>query len=149
MLLQVRIIFLFLLCFLLPFFSLSAKDKPITHSGLHNKVETGKLSVVIESFAAKNIKFASQVAKKVEIWIGNRCVGRLTKDSNAVTLDKGMRFFSFPLIELKTGYYFITVRLYKRGWVSGKTKYEKKTFQVGIHSGKITKIYKKIPIFLW
>lgn len=109
----------------------------------------GEISLVIETFTSKNTKISSQLAERVEIWLHDRRLASMDQFSTEVVTEKGKRIFPFPLISLPPGYYFLTVRLYKLGWISGRKKWNGKTFQVGIHSGKISRVYKKIPIVLW
>lgn len=111
--------------------------------------KSGKLSLVIEAYTSKNGKYSSQLAERAEVWLNDRRLASMHRLSKEVVTEKDKRIFPFPTISLPPGYYFLTVRLYKLGWISGRKKWNGETFQVGIHSGKVSRIYKKIPIVLW
>jgi hypothetical protein len=111
---------------------------------------TGKLLLTVESFSGKNAKRVSQVADRVEIWLGARRIASLDANSPQVVEEgRRRRIFPFPPIELSSGYYFLTVRLYRKGSFSARQKWQGETFQVGIHPGRTTRLHKTIPIFLW
>lgn len=140
----------FIILFVIVASSLFAKDNPSAKVVFPNlEKKRGMLSLIVESYASKNVKFTSQLAEKAELWLGDICLAKLTKASSDVVSEKRRRIFPFPAIKLAPGYYFVTVRLYKKGWVSGRSKWKGETFQIGIHPGKICKIYKKIPFLLW
>lgn len=109
----------------------------------------GGLAVTLETFAGKNVKRASQLATRVELWLGDKRLASLDKDSQEVVSEKKRRIFIFPEIRLPAGYYFITARLYAHGSLHGRQKWHSETFQVGIHPGKTSRIFKKISFFLW
>lgn len=109
----------------------------------------GKLSVSIESFRGENPKRVSQGAERVELWLGDKRIGSLNKDFDGVESEPGRRIFNFPDIELESGYYFITIRLYSPGAVHGRQKSHEQTYQVGIHPDKTSRVYKRIPFFHW
>ena len=109
----------------------------------------GKLILSIESYSGKNAKRVSQLADRVEIWLGKKRIASMDASSGEVVDEGRRRIFPFAPIELEKGYYFITVRLYRKGTFSARQKWNGETFQVGIHPGKTTRLQKSIPIFLW
>jgi hypothetical protein len=109
----------------------------------------GELSVTIESYSGINPKRASQLADRAELWVGDRRIAALDLDSTDIDSEKNRRIFKFPEITLESGYYFITLRLYSQGALHGRHKSFEKTFQVGIHPDRVSRIYKKIPFFHW
>ncbi len=111
---------------------------------------TGQLVLTVESFSGKDAKRVSQVADRVEIWLGARRIASLDANSPKVVEEgRRRRIFPFPPIELSSGYHFLTVRLYRKGSFSARQKWDGETFQVGIHPGRTTRLHKTIPIFLW
>lgn len=111
---------------------------------------SGHLVLTVESFSGKNFKRVSQVADRVEIWLGARRIASMDATSPEVVEEgRRRRIFPFPPLEFACGYYFITVRLYRKGSFSARDKWEGETFQVGIQPGRITRLHKTIPIFLW
>ncbi len=110
---------------------------------------TGKLSVTVESFAGVNPKRASQVADRAELWLGDHRISALDLNFLETTGENSRRLFQFPEITLKSGYYFVTLRLYSPGALHGRRKSYEKTFQVGIHPERVSKINKKVPFFHW
>ncbi|MDN5279555.1 MAG: hypothetical protein PWR01_3520 [Clostridiales bacterium] len=109
----------------------------------------GKIAVTIESFSGKNAKRVSQVADRVEIWLGAKRLASLDASSPEVVEENRRRIFPFEPIELDAGYYFLTVRMYRKGTFSARNKWNGETFQIGIHPGKIARIHKTIPFFVW
>lgn len=139
------------------FLSLSAFASPDIASfsdveALLDRVPAGRGSLVltVESFSGKNPKRISQVADRVEVWLGARRIASMDAESEESVIDGHRRtVFPLPAIDLEAGYYFITVRLYRRGSFSARSKWQGETFQIGIHPGRVTRIHKSIPIFLW
>ncbi|MGM0598236.1 MAG: hypothetical protein ACQETH_00345 [Candidatus Rifleibacteriota bacterium] len=113
------------------------------------KKGVGKVAITLESFAGKNVKRVSQLAQRAEIWLGNKRLATLFDDSASVIKEKRRILFSFRPIRLPVGYYSLTARLYRRGSFYAREKHHDVNFQVGIHPGKIVKIYKSIPFFVW
>lgn len=110
---------------------------------------TGRLSITIESFGGENPKRISQLADRVELWLGDKRLASLNHDFDEVVSERNRRVFYFPEIEMPVGYYFITVRLYSPGALHGRQKSHEQTFQVGIHPEKTSRVYKKMPFFHW
>jgi len=110
---------------------------------------TGRLSITIESFGGENPKRISQLADRVELWLGDKRLASLNHDFDEVVSERNRRVFYFPEIEMPAGYYFITVRLYSPGALHGRQKSHEQTFQVGIHPDKTSRVYKKMPFFHW
>ncbi len=109
----------------------------------------GFLNVVVESIEALNHSVISKKAERVELWLGHLLLYRLNKDDLNVRDYKTSRIFEFPSIELKTGYHFISIRLFKTGFLWKQEKYHEEIYQVGIHEGKRTTLRKKIPFLNW
>ncbi|HNX77381.1 MAG TPA: hypothetical protein PLM07_02735 [Candidatus Rifleibacterium sp.] len=109
----------------------------------------GRLSITIETFSGENPKRVAQHAIRAELWLGDHRIASLNEDEENVSSEKDRRIFNFPEIEMAYGYYFITVRLYSRGDLHGRRKSHEQTFQVGIHPGRISRVYKKMPFFHW
>lgn len=109
----------------------------------------GYLHVIIESVEALNESLISKKADKIEIWLGHLLLSRLDSKDSKVFDHKSSRHFDFPVITLKSGYYFITVRVYSKGFIWKGDKYHEETYQVGIHEGKRTTLRKKIPVLNW
>ncbi|MFZ5949063.1 MAG: hypothetical protein ACOYXC_00040 [Candidatus Rifleibacteriota bacterium] len=146
--------FLFLLMLLVSAIIHASPDIVASFSDVEELIQTspagkGKLVLTIESFAGKDVKRVSQLADRVEIWLGARRIASMNATDENVVTEKRRRLFPFDAIELPVGYYFITVRLYRQGSFYARDKWDGETFQVGIHSGKITRLQKSIPIFLW
>jgi hypothetical protein len=114
-----------------------------------NQKGTGQVAITLESFAGKNVKRVSQLASRAEIWLGNQRLTTLFADSPSVVKQKRRILFPFKPIKLPAGYYFLTARLYRRGSFFAREKHHDISFQVGIRPGKIVKIYKSIPFFVW
>lgn len=109
----------------------------------------GDLHIVIESINAANPRLFSKKASSIEIWLGHNRLLALDEKNPKVTDINGSRIFDFPLISLKTGYYFISVRLYSQGIIWKNKKYHEEIFQIGVHEGKRTNLRRKIPFFNW
>lgn len=109
----------------------------------------GHLSVSIETFSARNPKRVAQHAVRAELWLGDHRLASLNDDLAQVDNEKNRRVFNFPDIEMASGYYFITVRLYSHGDLHGRRKSHEQTFQIGIHPDRISRVYKKMPFFHW
>lgn len=109
----------------------------------------GELHIVVESVEALNHSLVSQKADRIEIWLGHIPLAKLDKKSNNVFDNGNSRVFDFPLITLKSGYYFITIRLYSNGVVSKSKKFQEQIYQIGIHEGKQTTLRRKIPVLNW
>jgi len=121
--------------------SLSAEGLPEPVRG------EGRLSVSIESFKGGNPKRISRLADRVEIWLGDHRLASLNYTDPEVVKEKNRRIFLFPELELMNGYYFITVRLYSSAVFYGRDKWHGETFQVGIHPGRTSRVYKKVAFF--
>ena len=126
--------------------NLSSDDKPIIPKPVGGY---GFLSVTVESIEALNHSFISKKAERVEIWLGHLLLSRLNKDDRQVKEFETSRIFEFPPIELKTGYHFISIKMFSKGFVWKQEKYHEEIFQVGIHEGKRTTLRKKIPFLNW
>lgn len=109
----------------------------------------GELHVVIESVDAFNHSLISKKADRVEVWLGHLLLSRLDFGDVKVSDNKNFRIFDFPNITLKTGYYFISIRMYSKGVVWKNRKYHEKIYQVGIHEGKCTNLHRKVPFLNW
>lgn len=150
-----RIIFLSILLFFTPCIIVALPEVVASFSDIEVLFEKlpqgiGTLLLTVETFSGKNLKRVSQLADRVEIWLGARRIASLDAESPQVVKEgRRRRIFPFPPIELSCGYYFLTVRLYKKGLFSARQKWHGETFQVGIHPGSTTRLHKTIPIFLW
>lgn len=109
----------------------------------------GDLSLTIESFAGGNPKRISQLAQRVEVWLGDRRLASLNQDAPEVVNENRRRLFIFPDIRLPHGFYFITVRCYGPAALYGRQKWHGETFQVGIHPDKTTRVTRRITFFHW
>ena len=109
----------------------------------------GELHVVIESVDAFNHSMISKKADRVEVWLGHLLLSRLDYGDVKVSDNKSFRIFDFPNITLKTGYYFISIRMYSNGVVWKNKKYHEKIYQVGIHEGQCTNLNRKVPFLNW
>ena len=109
----------------------------------------GELHVVIESVDAFNHSLISKKADRVEVWLGHLLLSRLEMGDVKVSDQKNFRIFDFPNIVLKTGYYFISIRMYSNGVVWKNRKFHEKIYQVGIHEGQCTNLHKKVPFLNW
>ncbi len=109
----------------------------------------GNLHVVIESIEALNHSVISKKADRVEIWLGHLLLAKMEKDDKKVLDLNSSRTFDFPLITLKTGYYFISIRLYSKGFLWKNKKFHEQIYQVGVHEGKLTTLRRKIPHLNW
>ena len=109
----------------------------------------GNLHVVIESVEALNHSLISKKADRAELWLGHVLLSRLDKDDVKVLDQKTIRIFDFPIITLKSGYYFISVRLYSKGVLWKNKKFHEEIYQVGIHEDKRTNLRRKIPHLNW
>lgn len=109
----------------------------------------GDLSLTIESFAGGNPKRISQVAQRVEVWLGDRRLASLNQDDPEVVTENRRRLFVFPNIRLPQGFYFITVRCYGPAALYGRQKWHGETFQVGIHPDKTSRVSRRITFFHW
>lgn len=107
----------------------------------------GTLHLIVKSVYARNHKVISQKANKCELWVGNELAYSLKAEDVKYDEDKKVRFFDFPHIRLKTGYYFLSVRMYSDGAIFDKPKFHEEIFQVGIHENKTTVIQKRIPFY--
>ncbi|NLF96000.1 MAG: hypothetical protein GX569_04615 [Candidatus Riflebacteria bacterium] len=107
----------------------------------------GKLSISIESFKGANPKRISRLAERVEIWLGDKRLASLNSSDPEVVREKNRRIFLFPELEFASGYYFITVRLYSSAVLYGRDKWHGETFQVGIHPGRTSRVYRKVAFF--
>ena len=134
------------------------ENKPETPLTLNEPRETrvpkpvggwGELHVVIESVDAFNHSLISKKADRVEIWLGHILLSRLELGDVKVSEKKNFRIFDFPNITLKTGYHFISIRMYSNGVVWKNKKFHEKIYQVGIHEGQCTNLHKKVPFINW
>jgi len=110
-------------------------------------VGRGRLAVSIESFKGANLRRVSQLADRVEIWLGDKRLAALNQSDPEVVKEKNRSIFLFPEISLNNGYYFITVRLYGSAALYGRDKWHGEIFQVGIHPDKTSRVYKKVAFF--
>ncbi|MBU1107896.1 MAG: hypothetical protein KKB51_14580 [Candidatus Riflebacteria bacterium] len=125
-----------------------ATATPVLDEGLPEPISgRGRLTVSIESFKGANLRRVSQLADRVEIWLGDKRLAALNHSDIEVVKEKNRRIFLFPEISLNNGYYFLTVRLYSQASLYGRDKWHGEIFQVGIHPDKISRVYKKIPFF--
>lgn len=125
-----------------------ATDTPVLLKGLPEPINgSGRLTISIESFKGANPRRISQLADRVEVWLGDKRLAALNYSDPEVVNEKHRRIFLFPEINLDCGYYFITVRLYSPAALYGRDKWHGETFQVGIHPDKTSRVYKKIPFF--
>lgn len=109
----------------------------------------GYLQVTIESFVGYNFKRTSQLAQKVELWLGDKRLASLDGDDQEVINENKRRLFVFPKLNFSHGFYFITARCYGPAALYGRQKWHGETFQVGIHPGKTSRIVKRISFFHW
>ena len=109
----------------------------------------GELHVVIESVDAFNHSMISKKADRVEIWLGHLLLSRLELGDVKVSDWPKFRLFDFPNIKLKTGYHFISIRMYSKGVVWKNRKFHEKVYQVGIHEGQCTNFRRKVPFLNW
>jgi len=107
----------------------------------------GKLSISIESFKGANPKRISRLAERVEIWLGDHRLASMNYTDPEVVREKNRRIFLFPELKFANGYYFITVRLYSSAAFYGRDKWHGETFQVGIHPGRTSRVYRKVAFF--
>lgn len=110
-------------------------------------VGVGRLAISIESFKGANPKRISQLADRVEIWLGDKRLAALNHTDPEVVTEKNRRIFLFPELSFVNGYYFVTVRLYSHAALYGRDKWHGETFQVGIHPDKTSRVYKKVAFF--
>ena len=122
------------------------EGRPLITDPIHSY---GTLHVVIESIEALNNRVISKKADRAEIWLGHLMLSRLDKEDVTVLDHRTSRIFDFPLITLKTGYYFISVRLYSNGVLWKNKKFHEEIYQVGIHEGKRTTLRRKLPHLHW
>ncbi len=116
-------------------------DEPVKGNGL--------LDVSIESFTGKNPKRITQIADRVELWLGQRRLASLNKGDQGVVEEKTRRIFVFSGISLPHGYYIVSARAYSPAVFYGRNKWHEERFQVGIHPGKTSRVYRKIKFFHW
>ena len=109
----------------------------------------GNLHVVVESVESLNHSLISKKAERVEVWLGHILLSRLDKDDVKVLDQKTSRIFDFPVITMKSGYYFISIRLYSKGVLWKNKKFHEEIYQVGIHEDKRTVLRRKIPHLNW
>ncbi len=112
-------------------------------------LSNGDLLVTVETVREQTPKKRSILAKKVEIWEGEKLLSSLSDTDKQVESSFHHRIFRFPLIPLKNGYHFITIRAYAEGFISRDLKWKGRIIQVGIHSGRTTKLQKTLPFFVW
>ena len=110
---------------------------------------SGKVEITIESVARRSPKGVAYLADRVEIWLGTRLLTSLNADSPAVSKSDGSRLFAFAPIDLKAGYYFLGIRLYRRGALHGREKSRLYPVQIGVHPGRTSVINKQIHFFVW
>ena len=151
---HIKIILIFIFCLaVLPIYSqkiASFTNFSDIEAAINNsKSGIGQVAITLESFAGKNVKRISQLAQRAEIWLGNTRLATLFEDSPTVVKQKRRILFSFKPIKLTAGYYILTAKLYRKGSFYAREKHHDISFQVGIHPGKIVKIYKSIPFFVW
>lgn len=109
----------------------------------------GNLHIVIESIEALNHSVISKKADRVEVWLGHLLLSRLELGDVKVSEGFKSRIFDFPTITLKTGYYFISIRLYSKGVIWKNRKFHEQIYQVGVHEGQTTTLIRKIPFLNW
>ena len=109
----------------------------------------GDLHVIVESVDAFNHSLISKKADRVEIWLGHLMLSRLDLGEVGVSDWPKFRLFDFPSIKLKTGYHFISIRMYSKGVVWKNRKFHEKIYQVGIHEGQCTTLRRKVPFLNW
>ncbi len=110
--------------------------------------EKGHLSLSVESSRDGFSKRLFIIPDRAEIWLDNRRLASKSIGEPGTVREKHKALFLFPSIALESGYYFITIRLYYENPITNRRQWDGKTFQVGIHPGKITRISKKIRIGL-
>ncbi len=109
----------------------------------------GNLHVIIESIEAFNHSVISKKADRVEVWLGHLLLSRLELGDVKVSEGFKSRIFDFPTITLKTGYHFISIRLYSKGVIWKNRKFHEEIYQVGVHEGKTTTLIRKVPFLNW
>lgn len=109
----------------------------------------GNLHVIIETIDALNEKVISQKADRAELWLGHNMISRLDVNDVKVFESSKGRYFDFPITSLRTGYYFISIRLYSNGFLWKNKKFHEEIFQVGIHEGQTTTLRRKVPFLHW
>lgn len=109
----------------------------------------GNLHVIIETIDAINEKVISQKADRAELWLGHNMISRLDVDDVKVLESGKGRYFDFPITSLRTGYYFISIKLYSDGVIWKNKKFHEEIFQVGIHEGQTTTLRRKVPFLHW
>ena len=124
-------------------------DEPLTYSLPRPIGGFGNLHVVIETVDSVNHKVASQKAVSAELRLGHNVLSRLEASDVKVIDNNKSRFFDFPIHSLRSGYYFITVRLFSDGVMWKNRKYHDEIFQVGIHEGRTTNLRRKITFLHW
>lgn len=149
---KIYLLSLFSLIFLLP--ALAKPDLVASFSDVEALLDQmpkgkGKVVITIESFSGKNAKRISQLADRVEIWLGAKRIASMDASSQETVDERRRRIFPFPAFELEAGYYFFTVRLYRKGALFSRAKWNGDIFQLGVHPGKVSRIHKTIPFFLW
>ncbi|MBF0546469.1 MAG: hypothetical protein HQM08_18630 [Candidatus Riflebacteria bacterium] len=138
--------FIFFFVFFASILFPSTKDE----NKLENLIsEPGFLEISVESILEKTPKKFSKMAVKAEIWSGDIPLACLKKGDDGVIESPKSRKFCFPKISLPVGYYFITIKFFAEGMISRDLKWKSKIIQVGISSGKTTRVSEILPFFVW
>ncbi|NLI78051.1 MAG: hypothetical protein GX442_16660 [Candidatus Riflebacteria bacterium] len=109
----------------------------------------GSLKVIVESVYERTPRQYSALATRVELWIAERRLAALDKDEAGVSDLRHRRLFEFQPILMPPGYRFLTVRAYREGPLSRDGKWKGKTVQFGIHAGRETRLFIRLPFHVW
>ena len=109
----------------------------------------GSLKVIVESVYERTPLQYSVLATRVELWIAERRLATLSKDEAGVSDLRHRRLFEFEPILMPPGYRFLTVRAYREGPLSRDEKWKGKTVQFGIHAGRETRLFIRLPFHVW
>ncbi len=109
----------------------------------------GSLKVIVESVHERTPRQYSVLATRVELWIAERRLAALSKNDAGVSDLRHRRLFEFEPILMPPGYRFLTVRAYREGPLSRDEKWKGKTVQFGIHPGRETRLFIRLPFHVW
>ncbi|NLI76999.1 MAG: hypothetical protein GX442_11230 [Candidatus Riflebacteria bacterium] len=109
----------------------------------------GSLKVIVESVYERTPRQYSGLATRVELWIAERRLATLAKDEAGVSDLRHRRLFEFEPILMPPGYRFLTVRAYREGPLSRDEKWKGRTVQFGIHAGRETRLFIRLPFHVW
>jgi hypothetical protein len=111
--------------------------------------EEGLFLLTVETIRRQTPKVRSILAKTVELWWKDALVGRLNDGDPGVENQFHQRIFRFPPLAFPPGYHFVTIRVFAEGFVTREMKQKSRTVQIGIHSGRATRLEKLFPFFVW